>query len=313
MPAPTVWSNEPFDPPFSHAWNNPSNGSATGASYASTAPGENLGLGSVTDALRGLNPNFGAPENMTIRRVILSYNRKAIRTPDCVNIRTTARLVVDGTPGDLKQDDTDWSDSDETATMTWDVPEDLSLSVAQANAAGFGVDILAGGVSGGINNQADASVNNVSLSLVVDMRHIKDSHYFGRKKLGQKLSLVIVTKDNTDVPTQPDAAPEADIYFGETLVETVKMPILERYKTSWTFGVPVFLGGKYSLGNHMIVFRYAFSTVKYQQFGYFEIRGGGSATGPVIAMAEYNKPAGQFLLTHGEDGNLRYYRNPEIS
>lgn len=263
----------------------------------------------VTHYLKGLNAGF--TETLPPRRVIATMRRKGMTTDANRVIDHTVKLVVGGSvTGTNKASATLWDTDYETVTYTWDIPTDLSLTAAQVNAADFGIVLAVQGT--GQSGSALARVDFIGLDVEPALRHLTQTDWLGRPKLGQKLSLTLQTKSAADIPIQPDSAPYADIYAGTTLVETIRLPILERYKVSWLFGVDLFLGAKYSTGQHMIVYRYLLSTVKYQAFAYFEIVGGGAVGGPIIAMTEYRKPEAGYLIHQNEAGDLQYSRNPEV-
>lgn len=300
----STWSND-SSIGGAFPWINPDEAQFADAVYTTRS----LSSGATSNYLKGVDPTYDVPipDSATITAV---HERIKYQTNHPSRIMgASAGLVIGGVIGPDGASASLYSfgvdTTVDTAAETWTLP-----TVAQAKATNFGVATYVMAAIGPVTALVD------QIQLVVEweapLRHLTNVTYLGRTKLGKKLSLVLQSINGNGTPTQPDAAPYADIYAGTTLVETVRLPIVERYKVNWLFGVDLFLGGKYSTGQHMIVYRWLLSGAKYQAFAYFEILAGGTVAGPVVAIAEYQKPEAHYLIQQTEDGTLNYGRNPQL-
>lgn len=305
MPAPTTWSDD--NAIGTLAWNNPGNAEVQDDTDASATIAS--GSAAVTHYLKGLNP--GLSETLPPRQVIATVRRDSFVTGVNRARDHTVKLVVGGVvTGPNKAAADDWIGIYQSITYTWDIPADLSLTAVQVNASDFGIVFAVQGI--GLSGSVFPGVDYVNLTALPAMLHLTNADYLGRLQLGDKLPLHLTTVNNTATPTVPDAAPYADIYAGATLVETVRLPPLERLKQTGIFGLKIMLGTKYSEGQHMVVYRYLLSAVKYQRFAYFQILPGGNALGPALALREYRKPTGRHIVQQREGGRLQYGQNPTV-
>lgn len=135
--------------------------------------------------------------------------------------------------------------------------------------------------------------------------------YYGRKQLGQVVSLWCQTVNTSFVPTNPSAAPVARIYnsAGATVL-TQKLPIIDSGDTDGLFSYPLFLDGRFADGNYDVLFTYTVGSDNLQQMARFEVIAGGAAKGTVQAMFTYRRPESQLIVEETDAGILTARRNP---
>lgn len=132
----------------------------------------------------------------------------------------------------------------------------------------------------------------------------------GRFHVGDSIPLAVSSEDNNGVPTLPTAAPTARIYSGSTLIETVSLPIWDRYKVTAYFQKRHRLGSSYSAGTYLVVYGWTISATSYKKVAFFQVYSGGDADGNVIAAAAVERPEANYILYETESGSLMAGRNP---
>jgi hypothetical protein len=137
--------------------------------------------------------------------------------------------------------------------------------------------------------------------------------YRGQYRLGDEVPLSLQTVDANGAPTAPDAAPYADIWNGTTKIKTVRLPILEKYRVTGLFQADLRLSSEFAAGPHRVVYRYTISSAEMpHDVDYFEIVGGDSGDGPVIAMHTYQRPEALVILQERASGKIVKGRNPQV-
>lgn len=137
--------------------------------------------------------------------------------------------------------------------------------------------------------------------------------YLGRFQLGDSIPLSLGTRTGDGVlgPQLPSAAPVAKTYDASgTLVETIKLPIKNRYKVTAYFEKRHRLSSSYSAGRYLIVYQWVISATTYQAAAVFDIIEGGNADGAVIALQGVSRPEAIKVLYETESGKLNVGRNP---
>lgn len=128
--------------------------------------------------------------------------------------------------------------------------------------------------------------------------------------VGDGIPLALSSENASGTPTLPTTAPVARIYSGSTLIETVSLPICERYKTTAYFQKRHVLGSSYSAGRYHIIYQWVISGTTYKRTACFDVASGGDADGNVIAAAAVARPEAQYVLYETESGKLQSGRNP---
>ena len=133
----------------------------------------------------------------------------------------------------------------------------------------------------------------------------------GRFHAGDSIPLSVPVENASGTPTLPDSAPVARIYRAGTLIETVSLPICDRYKTTAYFQKRHRLSASYTASAaYIIVYQFAISSTTYRRVSWFSVYAGGDEDGTVIAAAAVERPEANIVLYETESGKLMAGRNP---
>ena len=132
-----------------------------------------------------------------------------------------------------------------------------------------------------------------------------------RHRLGDWLTLSVRTTDAVGTPTLPTDAPTAAIYSASTRVETVSLPIADRYKVTAFFKRHIQLDSDYSAGYYQVVYDWNISGGYHgTKVEHFQVVAGGDADGAVISVEKLERPEAQYLLYKVDSGAILAGRNP---
>lgn len=138
--------------------------------------------------------------------------------------------------------------------------------------------------------------------------------YAGAYQLGDEFVVTFTTTIGDGSPRWPDEAPTVDLWHeGEDLLETVRAAPVERYRQTGIFAFPVFLGFEHEVGHYAAVIRYTVSSYLYHHVVAFEVMDGGDPDGSNIALREYRKAGGNFVIQHRRSGRIASQRNPQVA
>ncbi len=137
--------------------------------------------------------------------------------------------------------------------------------------------------------------------------------YHGRFLQGSRVPLSLLTKNSTHVPTAPDDAPVAVISRAGSLIQSIRMPVQDRFAQTGWFQYPLLLGSLFPAGQYRVVYQYVISGTAYGDVGSFEVVGtAGHPDGAGISMIWYARPTSDFVLVQTESGRIIRRRNPRL-
>lgn len=132
-------------------------------------------------------------------------------------------------------------------------------------------------------------------------------------QLGDVMPLHLRCTTTAGVPVEPDDAPVAVIADENGIVETVKLPVVDRSDVTGVFNASVNLDGEYSEGHLSIQYVYFVSSVARSVLVEAEIRVGGNSRGAGIAMEYFRQPSANYILYQTDQGFLRRHQNPKVT
>lgn len=133
----------------------------------------------------------------------------------------------------------------------------------------------------------------------------------GRYQLGQEVTFLVLCKNASGVPADPDACPKVDVYSptGKP-VSGQGVPILDAQATTGLFSGRVLLDERFATGQYHLVVRYQVTSHHGSEMLLFEVMPGGGATGQVIALYAYERPQATFLVQQRTTGRIYKGKNP---
>lgn len=137
--------------------------------------------------------------------------------------------------------------------------------------------------------------------------------YLGRYQQGQEAPFWLVCRNGSGVPVDPDAAPTADVYSGQTLIAAqLLVPVLDAAATLGLFAGFLYLGDLYPPGTYSILLRWQAGGHQGAQLLTFEVAAGGDPSGQVLAMTYYHQPQADFLVQQRSAGRVYQGKNPRV-
>jgi hypothetical protein len=137
--------------------------------------------------------------------------------------------------------------------------------------------------------------------------------YLGRYSQGDYVLLSVWTRNANGTPLLPDSAPVASISQGTQLVQSLPMPIRDRFAVVGFFQFPLLLGTLYTAGQYRVLFQWTISGTAYADVAGFEVVGvAGHPDGAGLAMIWYARPTSNFVLVQTESGRIIRRRNPRL-
>lgn len=136
--------------------------------------------------------------------------------------------------------------------------------------------------------------------------------YLGRYQAGDTVPIVLATCPD-GIATPPDDAPTMLVYDqNDTLVDTLRVPIKDRYRQSSTlFAKAINMGSDYGAIRYWAFVTAAFSsTTKLIGIFLWEVLNSGNQNGQIIGMYNLEKPEAELLVWATDQGLIRYGRNP---
>lgn len=136
--------------------------------------------------------------------------------------------------------------------------------------------------------------------------------WLGRKQIGDKLGLVVSSKDpKSGASATPAALVRGYIYDSAgAIVEAVPLHPKDRFGGQRDFTAALRLSASYTPGYYQVYYAWAVSSTLYTRVDTFEVVSGGDADGQVIALASVERPEADYVLYETESGALRAGRNP---
>lgn len=137
--------------------------------------------------------------------------------------------------------------------------------------------------------------------------------YLGRFQIGQEVPLILWTRDRDRTPAFPDSHPLARVVASDgTHVESVQMPVSDRYQVTGLFRYQLPLGAGYSTGKYTVEYQYTVSGYPGLLLASFEVVAGGDVGGPVISLYAVERPEARYVVAQLGTGRLVAGRNPTV-
>jgi hypothetical protein len=137
--------------------------------------------------------------------------------------------------------------------------------------------------------------------------------YRGRYRLGEEPLFTVLCVNNSGVPVEPDTAPTLRLYASDgTAVTTKTLPAIDRYARTGLFGLRLYLGADFALGQYLVLYQYSVSATAKGAWDRFEVVGGGHKDGAVLAMAYFHRPNADFIVQQLTSGKIQRGRNPRV-
>lgn len=134
--------------------------------------------------------------------------------------------------------------------------------------------------------------------------------HLGRFRQGDTVPYWVLCTNSSGVPTDPDSVPVAETYSSSANVESLKVPILDRARTTGFFGGEIFLGSGYTEGEYTLTVRWQISSHQGVSLFRFEVLPDGNSSGQVIAMHGFVRPQARFVVNQRTSGQLYKGKNP---
>lgn len=135
--------------------------------------------------------------------------------------------------------------------------------------------------------------------------------YLGRYTLGDWVTLKVITRNTSDVPTAPSAAPTVRFYTGSgTTVESTSMPPYEKNIKTGLFILEHFLGSAFAVGQYVALVEETVSSSALKQLYFFEVVASGNNNGAYLNIHYYKAPQSPYIVGLPEDGTLENRKNP---
>ncbi len=139
--------------------------------------------------------------------------------------------------------------------------------------------------------------------------------WLGRYQQGMDLVVWCRTDNPDSVPDWPDMRPRFEIWrdaASPVLMQTAEMASYLPGVVEGVFTYTVYLGPLYTTaGRYFVFIRWTDQDGNPRQvIGSFELTGGGSSAGTIIAMTEVSRPDARYLLTSTDAGTISRRTNP---
>jgi hypothetical protein len=139
--------------------------------------------------------------------------------------------------------------------------------------------------------------------------------WLGRFQLGQYVIAERTCLSSASTPTLPDRPPLVRVR-GSALVLSTEAPIVDRYKTTAVFRLPILLDSRFSTGHYTVHYYYRVSSFHGGGFqdawDTFEVMPAGDKDGQVSEMYFYQRPHANFVVAGLESGAIFQGRNPSV-
>lgn len=137
--------------------------------------------------------------------------------------------------------------------------------------------------------------------------------YHGRFIQGERVPLSVWTRNASRTPVLPDAAPIALISRSGSPIQSLRLPIRDRYQVVGFFQIPLLLGTLYPAGQYRVVYQWLIGGNPYSELASFEVVGtAGHPDGAGLSMLWYARPTSDFVLVQCESGRIIRRRNPRL-
>lgn len=135
--------------------------------------------------------------------------------------------------------------------------------------------------------------------------------FLGRYQLGQDVNLFVVCTDSNGYVINPDEVPRVLIYNGSgSPVANGRMPVLEPSATKGFFTSKLFLSESFTPGIHTAIITWVDNSYTGGKTVRFEIVAGGSGTGQIQAMTNYERIPNSFIVNQRQSGYIYRGKNP---
>jgi hypothetical protein len=139
--------------------------------------------------------------------------------------------------------------------------------------------------------------------------------YLGRFFQGQQVPLTLSVTDQNGTPQLPAAAPTARVRGDAgAVLQTMTLPILDRYGATGLFQTLLTLGNSFPAGRYRVSYHWTSGSYTGETEDVFEVAPGGDPAGAVISMCWYERPHANFLVLQMDpaSGQLLFGRNPSL-
>lgn len=140
------------------------------------------------------------------------------------------------------------------------------------------------------------------------------AEYLGRWQQGEEVPLWVLCVDASGIPTDPDAAPTADIFGPSGVVAHRQLPVQEPAATVGFFQGFVFLSELYPAGRYTVELRWTTGSGAF--FGassaILEVVPGGDPSGQILAMSYYHQPQADYYVQERSSGRIYKGQNPRV-
>ena len=134
--------------------------------------------------------------------------------------------------------------------------------------------------------------------------------WLGTYQLGRPVPLAAQSRVSL-TGSLPSSTPVARIYTAAgSLVETVSLPLVE--SSEYLFGRAHRLSGSYSVGRHLVLYRWTISGTTYQEQSHFDVVAGGDGDGAVTFLGFHQNAQGPNVLYGTETGKVIQGRSPSV-
>jgi hypothetical protein len=137
--------------------------------------------------------------------------------------------------------------------------------------------------------------------------------FLGFYQLGDRVPLRLYTRNATQTPSTPDAAPVVVIY-GENGAKfwEGKLPLLDQERQTGYFHRQINLDSAFTSQRYTVFYTWKISSVLLASHEEFEVMGGGDANGAGIAMNYFRQQIADYVLLQDDNGVLNKLRGPEV-
>lgn len=135
--------------------------------------------------------------------------------------------------------------------------------------------------------------------------------FIGRYQLGQDVNLFVNCTDSNGYLLSPDEVPSVSIYDESgSPVANGKMPVLDPGATTGFFTAKLFLNQEFAPGLHTAVIRWVDGSYTGVSTVRFEIVEGGSGTGQIQSMINYERVPSSYIVNQRQSGYIYRGKNP---
>jgi hypothetical protein len=134
----------------------------------------------------------------------------------------------------------------------------------------------------------------------------------GSYQLGESVPLAVLCRNTSQVPADPDACPQVEIFGEGGERASAKLAIQDPAATTGFFAGKLYLSSLFTPGEYTAVYRWDISGTRLESEDTFSVVAGGDGSGAVIALHTYERPQANFLVQQRQDGQMYKGKNPRL-